>query len=110
MNANPKRIKKDAFSKRSGYVWTGPESNCDKSVGSMLLFQQEMPEGNVKKGQLLFYGALESSLTLTGRKGYFEIGKGHRARILMKTRILPKSANIRAEFLEGFPSLFSFLL
>ena len=29
-NANPKRIKKDAFSKRSGYVWTGPKrlKNC----------------------------------------------------------------------------------
>ena len=24
MDANPKRIKKDAFSKRSGYMWTGP--------------------------------------------------------------------------------------
>ena len=25
MDGNPKRIKKDAFSKISGYVWTGPE-------------------------------------------------------------------------------------
>ena len=29
MDANPKRIKKDAFSNISGYVWTGPESSRD---------------------------------------------------------------------------------
>ena len=27
MDGNPKRINKDAFSKRSGYVWTGPKDN-----------------------------------------------------------------------------------
>ena len=26
VNANPKRIKKEAFSKISGYVWTGPKA------------------------------------------------------------------------------------
>ena len=30
MDGNPKRIKKDAFSKISGYVWTGPEVSVEK--------------------------------------------------------------------------------
>ena len=36
MDGNPKRIKKDAFSKRSGYVWTGSMSSVDFSN----IFQQ----------------------------------------------------------------------
>ena len=32
MDANPKRIEKDAFSKGSGYVWTGPEIAVRGSV------------------------------------------------------------------------------
>ena len=34
-NANPKWIKKDAFSKISGYVWTGPQSHV-QSFGKVL--------------------------------------------------------------------------
>ena len=35
VDANPKRIKKDAFSKVSGYVWTGPQYKCDRIFDSI---------------------------------------------------------------------------
>ena len=36
MDGNPKRIKKDAFSKISGYVWTGPETLINRETCTMV--------------------------------------------------------------------------